>query len=231
MSESVMKVNCTTSFAYDISLHNITNGNTNVEVKHNNENGNNEIYYPQEVLRKSAYGMFEVDVKEENEVKNETLNIQAVEIKLEKEIQIFEEPIAFTGVNDLVKHDLTYSEENSYNYGPYGKASSHNDSLIDHLITHTGAKQCQCNQFSKTFSHEKVLTEHHRTHTGEKTFQCSQCDKAFPNISNLLRHQRTHTSEKTFQCSHCDKAFLQNSYLIQTSGNTHWRQTTSVQPM
>ncbi|CAL4242769.1 unnamed protein product, partial [Meganyctiphanes norvegica] len=170
------------------SFYNSASVNKNIGVKHINENSikQDESYYSEDVLRKSAYKISKVKIKEEMKVDEERIMLQAVKIEPKQEIDKFEEPTAFTGTNYLVEN----------------------------VLTHTGEKPYQCSQCGETFSRKSSLIIHHRTHTGEKPYQCSQCDKAFSQKNNLVLHQRTHTGKKPYQCSQCDKAFYQIHQLV-----------------
>ncbi|CAL4150931.1 unnamed protein product, partial [Meganyctiphanes norvegica] len=124
--------------------------------------------------RKSAYRMSEVKVKEETEVNEEPIKIQAVEIKFKEEIEICKDPIAFKRESCLVKHedlelDKNFAENN----------------IVRHHRTHTGEKPYTCSQCEMYFSYRGDFIRHQRIHTGEKPYKCSQCDKAFTQKSNL----------------------------------------------
>ncbi|CAL4149140.1 unnamed protein product, partial [Meganyctiphanes norvegica] len=145
-------------------------------------------YYPQDFFQKLPHRNIEVIVKEEIEVNEEPVNIQDVDINLERRIEVHE-LIDFTEENYLVKHEPIHGD----------------DKL--HQRRHSGEKQYQCNHCDKVFPTASHLIEHHRTHTGEKPYQCSQCNMAFLYKSKLTQHLRKHTGEKPYQCSQCDKAF------------------------
>ncbi|CAL4154786.1 unnamed protein product, partial [Meganyctiphanes norvegica] len=101
--------------------------------------------------RKSIYRKVEVNGEDEINVKEEPINMKSVEINFAKEIVLNDEPIAFTWESHLVKHELTHTEEKSY----------------------------QCSICDKKFSHNFLLIRHQVVHTGDKPYQCSQCDKHF----------------------------------------------------
>ncbi|CAL4213292.1 unnamed protein product, partial [Meganyctiphanes norvegica] len=98
-----------------------------------------ESDYPQNILRKSLYGNVEVNVKEEIEVKEEPINIKSVEINIAKETVIYDKRIAFPWGSHLVKHELTHTEEKSYQCSICDKTFSQN-CLIKHEIVHTREK-------------------------------------------------------------------------------------------
>ncbi|CAL4060310.1 unnamed protein product, partial [Meganyctiphanes norvegica] len=145
-----------------------------------------ESDYPQRVLLKSLYENFEVNVKEEIEIKEEPINIKSVDIG------IYDEPIAFTLGSNLVQHELTHSEQKSYQCSICDKKGSQNCLLIEHRVVHTGGKPYQCSQCDKTFTHKSYLIIHQRVHFGAKPYQCGQCDKAFSSNISLISHQKTH---------------------------------------
>ncbi|CAL4210609.1 unnamed protein product [Meganyctiphanes norvegica] len=171
MSESVSNNECAAKFAQGNSLHNIANGNM--------DSGNivkSDESYHQEILRKSVHGIVGVKIKEEIEVKEESINNQAVDINLKKENKIYED----------------YCD----------KAFSRSFQLKNHRMTHSGEKPYQCSHCDKAFSENSNLKVHQRMHTGEKPYRCShQCDKAFSQKNVLITHQRTHTGEKPYQCT------------------------------
>ncbi|CAL4140736.1 unnamed protein product, partial [Meganyctiphanes norvegica] len=174
MSESIVKEECPGNFFDDISLHNIANMNKEAELEQNNKqkDKSDERYYPHEFLPKSPRRIIEVMVKEEIDVKEEPINIQDVDINLEKGIEVHEELIYFTEGNYLVKHEPI-----------------HGDDMLNQR-THRGEKQYQCSHCDKDFSTSSHLVEHQRTHTEEKSYQCSQCNQAFIHKSNLVQHLR-----------------------------------------
>ncbi|CAL4101703.1 unnamed protein product, partial [Meganyctiphanes norvegica] len=120
--------------------------------------------------------------KEEIEIKEEPINIQDVDIKLENGIEVHEELLDFAEKKYLVKHEPLHGD----------------DKL--HQRTHSGEKKYQCSHYDNVFSTNSYLMEHLRTHTGEKPYKCSQCNMAFLHKSNLIQHLRTHTGEKPYQC-------------------------------
>ncbi|CAL4085855.1 unnamed protein product, partial [Meganyctiphanes norvegica] len=154
----------------------------------------NESDYPQNIFWKSLYENVEVNVKEEIEVREGTINTKSVDI-------------------NLLKHELTHTEEKSFKYTICDKKIPQN-CLIKHEIVHTVDKPCQCSQRGKTSTCKSSLVIHERTHTGEKTYQCSQFENTFSKNSHLITHQRTHHGEKPYQCRQCDKAFSQNKYFL-----------------
>ncbi|CAL4075970.1 unnamed protein product, partial [Meganyctiphanes norvegica] len=129
----------------------------------------------QEVLRKSPHRIYEVSLKIESEVKEEFINIQSVDIKLEEGIEINAEPIPEEKLNQYRKCDL-----------------------MNHKSIHSGDNPYKCRQCSKAFPNKSNLIIHQRIHTGEKPYQCRQCDKAFSQNSGLIKHLRTHTGEKPY---------------------------------
>ncbi|CAL4075966.1 unnamed protein product, partial [Meganyctiphanes norvegica] len=209
----VEKDKCPNKLAQCVSFYNIAYENKDIELKHSTENyiKPDENHYPQEVLRKPAYGIFEVNVNIESEVK-ELINIQPVEIKKE-EIEIKAEPIPGEKLQkytkcDLMKHKSIHTGNNPFKCRQCSMTFSNKSTLIIHQRIHTGEKPYQCDKAS---SENRSLIKHLRTHTGEKPYQCNQCDKAFSHNSDLIKHLRTHTGEKPYQCSQCDKAFSQNT--------------------
>ncbi|CAL4104278.1 unnamed protein product, partial [Meganyctiphanes norvegica] len=130
--------------AQGISLHNIANVNMDVVVKYENEHivKSDKNYDSQEILRKSAFGILEVKVKEDIEVK-EKIHIQAEEINLINEIELYEEPIVFTEGICHLKHELIHMGEKSYQCSQCDKAFSNNSTHIQHHITHTELKPYQ----------------------------------------------------------------------------------------
>ncbi|CAL4256104.1 unnamed protein product, partial [Meganyctiphanes norvegica] len=113
-----------------IRVYTIANVNENIGVKLSNENNINpdENYYSEEVLRKSACRISEVKIKEDIEVDEEQTMLQAVEIEHKEEIDIFEEPIAFTGTSYLVKN----TGEKPYQCSQCDEALSCKSALIRH---------------------------------------------------------------------------------------------------
>ncbi|CAL4147118.1 unnamed protein product, partial [Meganyctiphanes norvegica] len=181
MSESIVKEEFGVTFAKSISLYNIENINNSnklVELKHNNENGTKpeNITYHREVFHNSTDGQFGVKVTKEMDGDEEPMQIQDVEMKCKEELEIKEEPIAFT--------------EGNYHCSQGDKTFKYNSPPIKHQSAYTGKKPYQCSQCDKAFSQNSSLSRHHRTHTVKKPFQCSQCDKAFSNKNNLINHQR-----------------------------------------
>ncbi|CAL4064855.1 unnamed protein product, partial [Meganyctiphanes norvegica] len=120
------------------------NGNMYFEVQRDIETSikPDESYCPQDVFRKPAYGSSEVNIKEEIEVNEEHIKIQAVKIELKEETGITEDPITFKGDNYIAKHELQQTKI-------------------------TGGKPYQCSQCNKAFAHISSLKPHQRTHTGE----------------------------------------------------------------
>ncbi|CAL4124094.1 unnamed protein product, partial [Meganyctiphanes norvegica] len=157
MSNSFLRKEIDANFPEGISFYNLENGNKDVEVKCDYEDGmkSNERYYNQEELGKSANEFSEVNVKYESEVKKEQIRIQHSEIEFKQDIEIKDEPITFTVESAFVK------DKNSFK---------------SHLGKQTCKKTYQCIQCDKFFSH-KVFIEHQKTHKREKLHQCSQCDK------------------------------------------------------
>ncbi|CAL4133150.1 unnamed protein product [Meganyctiphanes norvegica] len=240
MSGSALKEECAANFAQDSRLHNIANVNEDAEVKHDNQYKvkSDDSHYPQEVLLKSSYDFFEENIKEEIEVKYESIDNQAVEIKHKNEIEIYAEPIKFTEDSYLEKQELSFargnsyqcekisskninliylqnnhSVEKSYQCSQSDNASSLNTIIIKHLRADTGEKPYQCRQCDKTFSRNHNFIIHQRTHTGKKPYQCSQCDGAFSSKDALVVHQITHTGEKPYQCNQCVRTFSNKRYL------------------
>ncbi|CAL4171429.1 unnamed protein product [Meganyctiphanes norvegica] len=202
MSELIVKEEIGVDFAKPISFYNVENRNSNiVEVKHFTENGSKseESAHLHGVFQDSTCEKFEVKKKKQIEVDEEPKQILDVEIKCE-ELEIKEEPIAFTG------------EHCQYSQGD--KTFTHNNSPIKHQRSHTGKKPHQCSHCDKVFSKNSHCITHQRIHTGEKPYKCTQCDKTFSRIDNLTKHQRIHTGEKPYQCNQCDKAFSRKDHLI-----------------
>ncbi|CAL4076400.1 unnamed protein product, partial [Meganyctiphanes norvegica] len=221
MSESVEKDKYANNFVQCVSFYNIANENKDSEMKHSTENyiKSDDKFYPQEVLQKSVNGISEVTVKIEGEVKEELINIQSVEIKLQEEIEINSEPIhreklLQNSKCDLIKHKRTQTGNNPYKCKQCSKALSTKSGFIIHQRMDTGEKPYKCGQCDKAYSQNNTLIIHMRTHTGERPYQCSQCDKAFSQNSDLIKHLRTHTGEKPYQCSQCDKSFSLKTNLI-----------------
>ncbi|CAL4075968.1 unnamed protein product, partial [Meganyctiphanes norvegica] len=127
-----------------MTFYNIAYENKDTEVKHSTENyiKPDENHYPQEVLRKSPHGINEVSVKIESKVKEELINIQSVEIKLEEGIEINAEPIPGEKLHQYRKCDL-----------------------MKHKSIHTGDNPYKCRQCSKAFSNKSTFIIHQRIHT------------------------------------------------------------------
>ncbi|CAL4094438.1 unnamed protein product, partial [Meganyctiphanes norvegica] len=132
-----------------------------------------------------------VNIKEEIGVMKEPINIHSVEIKLEEDIKINEDPIVFTGESHLVKHDKLFGEKPSKCRHVNRAISIRSDSKIQ--ISKTGEKPYQCRQYDKAFTYKTYPRNHQRTHTGEKPFKCSQCEKTFSHKGTLITHQKIHT--------------------------------------
>ncbi|CAL4144313.1 unnamed protein product, partial [Meganyctiphanes norvegica] len=146
--------------------------------------------------------LFDVNIKDEIVVNEEPKNIQVVEIKLKKEIEIYEEPIIFKEERDIVKHELTHTGENSYACRFYDKASSQNKNVIIHQSTqpseviqkvdpqsisipvHTGNILYKMNQCVKDFSNKKSFKDHLIVRPREK-----------PQNNSLIEHQKAHIGE------------------------------------
>ncbi|CAL4183797.1 unnamed protein product, partial [Meganyctiphanes norvegica] len=156
----------------------ISSNENDIEVKHDNETSikPDESYILKKVLEHSAYGFVDINVKEKIEVKEEPIYIQAVEIKLEEEIEMSSQ---------------------------CDNAVLQNRNLIKQQRTTTGEKPYQRNQCDKVFTQNSNLVKHQSIHTGVEPYQCSQCDKVFSNNNYLIIHQRTHTGERPYNCSQC----------------------------
>ncbi|CAL4179833.1 unnamed protein product, partial [Meganyctiphanes norvegica] len=106
-----------------------------------------------------------VQVNEEIE-DEEKIKIQAVGIKLKEEMEIYVKPdeaIAFPEEKYILKQELPYAGERSYQHSFRGKAFSKNSKFLTHQITCTGDKQYQCIQCDKAFSQNSSLVLHQRT--------------------------------------------------------------------
>ncbi|CAL4245947.1 unnamed protein product, partial [Meganyctiphanes norvegica] len=243
MSESIVKEEFGVNFNQYISFYNIENSKKSNKVvwEHNTKIGIKvkESSYLHEFCQTSTYGNFEINVKEEIEVREEPILIEGDEIKCKNELETKEEPMAFTREtyqrskcdkafshnNALINHQRTHTWEKPYQCSQCDKAFSHKGNLTSHQKTHTGEKPYQCSQCDKAFSQKGNLARHQETHTGEKSYLCSQCDKAVSDKSTLIRHQRIHTGEKPYQCSQCDKVFAENGSLMK-----HQRTHTGEKP-
>ncbi|CAL4074466.1 unnamed protein product, partial [Meganyctiphanes norvegica] len=220
MSESSVKKTLGANFDQSIIFYKIANMNVDVEVSNTNENSINseDSYHPRYMLQNSAYETVEVNGKCEIEVKEEPIQIQAVEIQFNKEIEIYEKPIAFKMESYHSKHDLTHAGKISYQCSFCSKSFSHTKQLYIHMSTHlivaiqsleshppsvpvhTGIAIYECSPCDTVSKHRGHLNNHIRTHIGEKSYQCIKCDKAFSQNNHLKLHQRTHTGHKPYQC-------------------------------
>ncbi|CAL4249638.1 unnamed protein product, partial [Meganyctiphanes norvegica] len=146
-------------FSQSISFYNIENGNNSnkdVEVKCNNENVTKpeKSSYLQEVFLKSTYGKFELKVKEDIEINEETIQTRNGKIKSKEEIEIYELSKAFT--------------QESYQYSQCDNDVSQTSTIIKYHRKHTGKRDYRCSQCDKDFSQNSSLVRHQRTHTEEK---------------------------------------------------------------
>ncbi|CAL4117216.1 unnamed protein product [Meganyctiphanes norvegica] len=164
MSESIQKGECAANFDQSACFYNIENENKDIEMMHSIENSKktDESYYPQEALPKSAYGMSEVRVNNENKISEEPLKIHSVEIKLKEEIEIYTEPIAGEKPNQDIQCD---------------KDVSHNCDLINHPMVHNGEKLYQNRQCNKTVSYNSDIIIYPMKHIGEKTSKSAKLTK------------------------------------------------------
>ncbi|CAL4113359.1 unnamed protein product, partial [Meganyctiphanes norvegica] len=144
-------------------------------MSHVNENGitRDEGHYPEEIMRKSDFGIYEIKIKEENE---EPIKSETADIELKEDLDINDGPIHFTEGSYIVKNE---------------------SSLQGQLITNTRENTFQCSQSDEALSYNNLMNQM-RTHCGEKLYQCKRCDKEFPNKSSIIKHQRTHTGEKPY---------------------------------
>ncbi|CAL4171939.1 unnamed protein product, partial [Meganyctiphanes norvegica] len=93
------------------------------------------------------------------------IKVQPVEIKLKEEIEIYEEPIAFTGESYLKHEELD---------------------LIEHLSVE---KPYKCRQINETIFDESDIVLQ-RSQTGGKPYQCSQYDKVISKNSSMITNRR-----------------------------------------
>ncbi|CAL4077341.1 unnamed protein product, partial [Meganyctiphanes norvegica] len=105
-----------------------------------------------EHFQKSSLGNFVTNFKDYIEDNGESIQIQDYEIKYKEELEIYEEPIAFTGV--------------SYQYSQSDKDFSTNSCLKEHENTHSGEQPYQWSQCEGPFSRNCDLIKHQRTHSG-----------------------------------------------------------------
>ncbi|CAL4157763.1 unnamed protein product, partial [Meganyctiphanes norvegica] len=212
-----MKENSEENFPSYISVYTNENGNNSkiAEIKQKNENGNKpeEDSHLHKVLQNSPYGHFEVNINEEVEGSEKPEQIEDDEIKVKEELEIKEEPIDFTAGNyqcsqyeqefpqnnTLIKNQIIYTGDKSYQSSHCDKSFSTNSDIITHT-THIDQKPYPCNQCDNAFSHNSSFIIHNRVHIEEKPYQCSQCDKAFSTKKTLINHQRTHSWDKLYQC-------------------------------
>nr|XP_060616144.1 zinc finger protein 480-like isoform X1 [Anolis sagrei ordinatus]XP_060616145.1 zinc finger protein 480-like isoform X1 [Anolis sagrei ordinatus] len=115
--------------------------------------------------------------------------------------------------NNLVRHQGSLTEVNSYKCCQCGKCFTQRSSLKSHQVIHTGMKRYTCSQCGNCFTMRSSLKDHQRIHTGEKPYKCSQCAKCFTQRASLKEHQRIHTGEKPYKCSQCAKCFTQRASL------------------
>ncbi|CAL4146916.1 unnamed protein product, partial [Meganyctiphanes norvegica] len=164
-----------------------------VEVKHDNNNSieSEKSCHSNDILQNSTYETVRVKVNCDIEVKEEPMQIEDVGMQLKNEIEIYEEPIAFTGERYLVKHNLTQtSREKSHQCSICKESFSQTNQLYIHTSTHLSVTIQQLD------SHPLSVT----LHTGNGKFICSQCDKEFSHRRLLKHHLMTHTGEKPYQC-------------------------------
>ncbi|CAL4213325.1 unnamed protein product, partial [Meganyctiphanes norvegica] len=168
-------------------------------MEHNNEgNIKQNESYSQNVLRNSPTDILEVKVKEEIEVNEEPIEVQAGKgesIECDNDLSYN---------SNSKKHLYVHIREKQYQCIQSDILSKHSNQS-NHLRTHTGEKSYKCIQCDKTFTLRSDLIKHqikhHITYIGEKPYQCSQCDKAFSDNITLIEHKITHSVEKQYQCS------------------------------
>ncbi|CAL4216749.1 unnamed protein product, partial [Meganyctiphanes norvegica] len=141
---------------------------------HKNIISTDEGHYPEEMMRKSVYGICKMNIKEKIEENDEPIKIQAADIELKEEMDINYDPIYFTEGSYFIKKE---------------------GSLKGQLRTNIRENPYQCIQCNEAFSYNSNLINHMKTHCGEKLYQCRRCDKAFSNNNSLIKHQRKHTGE------------------------------------
>ncbi|CAL4064778.1 unnamed protein product, partial [Meganyctiphanes norvegica] len=174
MSESFVKEQLGANYTNNINDYTITNWKKDVGSRPD------ERYYPQEDLRKSCDGIFEVNAKEVIEENMEMIKGQYVEIQFKEGIDTNARPS---------------STESVYKCSHCDKIFSLRCNLVRHIEIHCGVKPYHCSLCSKSFSHNRYLVVHQRTHNKEKPYKCSQCVKAFSTKTKCISHQITHTVE------------------------------------